>query len=164
MMTSNYGISFSMKKLICTISIAFILCFGCKKDEPFNTSLFDDYYYTATVYRDYPNDLSLDTFKYYLNKDTLTVIGYTYDRVNNIKTPVKKDTVSHSYYIKDNNIYFPPQTANYYETQKNYLFGPLEFHLMRWEIIKLDNSKLVVEGYNSDKLISHFELIAHPKK
>ena len=88
-----------MRKLIFTILIALIVCFGCKKDKAsLDTSLFDDNYYSAFVYRDYPNDLRLDTFKYHFNKDTLTIIGYTFDRVNNIKTPVKKDTISHSFF------------------------------------------------------------------
>lgn len=153
-----------MKKLIYTILIAFIICFSCKKDEKMNISFFDDYYYSAIVYRDYPNNLSLDTFKYYFNKDTLTVIGYTYNWVNNIRTPVKKDTVSHSYFIKDDSIFFPPQTTNYYETQKNYLLGSYEFHLLHWEIIELDKSKLIIESYNSDRLIGHYEFIANQKK
>ena len=156
-----------MKKLIFTILIAFIICFGCKKDKykALDTSLFDDDYYSAFVYRDYPNDLSLDTFTYYFNKDTLTVIGYTFERVNNIKTPVKKDTISHSFFIENNNIYFPPQTTNPYELEiNNNLFGPYEFHLLHWEIIESNNTKLVIDSHTSDKVISHFELIANLKK
>lgn len=153
-----------MKRLIFTISIAFIICFGCKKEKSLNILLFDDYYYNALVYRDYPNDLTLDTFKYYFNKDTLTIIGYTFEQLNNIRTPIKKDTISHSYFVVDNNIYFPIQIANYNELQNWNYVGPYEYNLLRWEIIELDKSKLIIESYNSDKLICHFELIANPKK
>ena len=156
-----------MKKLIFAILIVFIICFGCKKDKDMalDTSLFDDDYYSAFVYRDYPSDLSLDTFTYYFNKDTLTVIGYTFERVNNIKTPVKKDTISHSFFIENNNIYFPPQTTNPYEVVINYnIVGPYEFHLLHWEIIEFNKTKLVIDSHTSDKVISHFELIANLKK
>lgn len=151
-----------MKKLSYAILIAFIICFSCKKDEKMDISLFDNYYYSALVYRDYPNDLSLDTFKYYFNKDTLKVIGYTFDLVNNIRTPIKKDTMSHSYFIVNNDIYFPPQTVNNNELQTSRWLGP--YYLIHWEIIEIDKSKLIVQSYDSNKLIGHLEFIANPKK
>ena len=155
-----------MKNLIFTILIALIVFFGCKKDKAsLDTSLFDDDYYSAFVYRAYPNDLRLDTFTYHFNKDTLTVIGFTFDRVNNINTPIKKDSISHSFFIVNNTIWFPPQIESPYELSVNYnLVGPYEFHLLNWEVIEFDKSKLVIEGHTSDRVISHFELTANPKK
>lgn len=153
-----------MKKLVYPILVTLIVCFSCKKDERMNISFFDDYYYSALAYRDYPNDLSLDTFNYYFNKDTLKVVGYTFDLVNNIRIPLKKDTISHSYFIVDNNIYFPPQAENYNEPRTDNWLGPYDYHLLRWEIIELDKSKLIIESYNSDRLIGHYEFIANPKK
>lgn len=153
-----------MKKIIYTILIAFIICFSCKKDEKINVSLFDDYYYSALVYRDYPNDLSLDIFKYYFNKDTLRIIGYSFDLVNNIRTPIKKDTISHSYFIDDNNIYFPFQTVSYNELYTQNWLGPYEYELLRWQIIELDKSKLIIESYNTDLLVGHYEFVANRKK
>ncbi|WP_339736827.1 hypothetical protein [uncultured Sunxiuqinia sp.] len=154
-----------MKKLLGIIIITIICCFGCKDEEVFDTSLLDHYYYAAPVYRDYSRqDLTVDTFQYHFDHNLLTVIGYTYDVIDNVNVPVKIDTITHSYFIEGNNIFLPPQEFSSVEISPVKSLGPYDFTGVRWEIIKLDRSELIIDSYVSEGQVAHIEMIAVSKK
>ena len=136
-----------------------VLIPGCK-DYSTNEYLLKEYYYCYNAYRTYPLDLTVDTFKYlFKENDTLQIIGYRYETIDDIKYAIK-DTTYKKYSINNKSINVYPFPVTDFELTYNPIIGFSDY--TEWRINAFDKNKLVVTFYNykNEKLSSDIELYA----
>lgn len=135
------------------------MMYGCRDDST-NDYLFKEYYYCYNAYRTYPIDLTVDTFKYFFKaNDTLQIIGYRYETLNDIQYAIK-DTTYKKYSISNKSIYVYSDIGSDFELRYDPIIGFSDY--TEWRINTFDKNKLDVTFYNykNKKLSSDIELYA----
>ncbi|MDD3321152.1 MAG: hypothetical protein PHS59_06890 [Paludibacter sp.] len=148
------------KELKLTLLVFSILFCGCKEYISHNY-LFNEYYYCFNAYRKYPIDMTVDTFKYFFrNNNTLEIIGYRYETLNDSLVPIK-DTVYKQYYLDKKSI----KVFDLLPTENAFLTESTDIgfsYYSEWRLNSFDKNKLIVVFYNwrVEKLSSEIELYA----
>ena len=125
-----------------------VMLSGCSNNKGYKPDkyLFDEYYYAYYNCRNYPTDMTVDTFKYnFEENNTVKITGYRYSIKNGI-IQAQEDTVYRNYQLAEKSIYVfrqPPKDGAAIDATSIWFSDYYD-----WRIESLDTEKLIVDFYS----------------
>jgi hypothetical protein len=121
---------------------------GCSDNKGYKPDkyLFDEYYYAYYNCRNYPTDMTVDTFKYnFEENNTVKITGYRYSTKGGI-IQAQEDTVYRNYQLAEKSIYvFMPAQKDDIALDAT----PIGFSdCYDWRIKSFDKERLIVDFYS----------------